>query len=543
MFVLFFAIFIFLFTVFENIFIVWVAFLFCLIGILLFFRKDRAKIISHCSLVIASCFLAIATVRVYNAQYNQWLYGQELAPIKSGTWWPSTIFLWTGHITDRQWQGKYLMEDGKLTYILVSQNNYQIGDRIRLAGNIKTTNDTWWNNHCLDCFVPRNDKGQWFVAVIANAVKQSITGLFHYEFNYDKRLKMKWIHWIIYEQNSIPILVPRPATRDPISSLRISLQSMVKNSYGENKTAWLVLGMLIGDKSQIPKSDYQSFINSGLVHLIAVSGGNIIMIVVFLWFILLRLPFYLRNFVILLCIITYGLLCGMDSSVLRAVIMWGLGMIALFRGRQIDIWRSIAIAFVGMLMYNPYYLVYDVGFLFSFSAIIGLIYFNNSQLSKNSELSKTENQTHSVDSVNQVDQVHKKRSKAAQSLLKIRTYVWKNYLSPSVWATLGILPTMIFFMGKINLLGIVGNLFVLPIVPFVMIYGFVGTVLYHFIPRQGFIQIETRLIQYIYRISQKIWEYGLYMNVEWDRIKYLILIVAIIRFVRKRIKKRLTTNN
>jgi hypothetical protein len=59
-------------------------------------------------------------------------------------------------------------------------------------------------------------------------------------------------------------------------------------------------------------------------------------------------------------------------------------------------------------------------------------------------------------------------------------------------------------MGKINLLGIVGNLFVLPIVPFVMIYGFVGTVLYHFIPRQGFIQIETRLIQYIYRISQKI---------------------------------------
>jgi hypothetical protein len=107
-------------------------------------------------------------------------------------------------------------------------------------------------------------------------------------------------------------------------------------------------------------------------------------------------------------------------------------MIALFRGRQIDIWRSIAIAFVGMLMYNPYYLVYDVGFLFSFSAIIGLIYFNNSQLSKNSELSKTENQTHSVDSVNQVDQVHKKRSKAAQSLLKIRTYVWKNYLSPSV---------------------------------------------------------------------------------------------------------------
>jgi len=50
-------------------------------------------------------------------------------------------------------------------------------------------------------------------------------------------------------------------------------------------------------------------------------------------------------------------------------------MIALFRGRQIDIRRSLSLAFIGMLLYNPYYLVYDVGFLFSFSAIIGLIYF------------------------------------------------------------------------------------------------------------------------------------------------------------------------
>jgi len=134
--------------------------------------------------------------------------------------------------------------------------------------------------------------------------------------------------------------------------------------------------MLIGDKSEIPKSDYQSFIDSGLVHLIAVSGGNVIMIVVFLSFILLRLPFYVRNFVILVSVIIYGFLCGMDSSVLRAVIMGGLGMVALFRGRQLDIRRALSFAFLGMLIVNPYYLAYDVGFLFSFSAIIGLIYFS-----------------------------------------------------------------------------------------------------------------------------------------------------------------------
>jgi competence protein ComEC len=79
--------------------------------------------------------------------------------------------------------------------------------------------------------------------------------------------------------------------------------------------------MLIGDKSQIPESEYQSFINSGLVHLVAVSGGNILMIVVFLQCILLFIPFYPRLGLILLTIIGYGLMCGLDSSVFRAMLM------------------------------------------------------------------------------------------------------------------------------------------------------------------------------------------------------------------------------
>jgi predicted membrane metal-binding protein len=67
--------------------------------------------------------------------------------------------------------------------------------------------------------------------------------------------------------------------------------------------------MLIGDRSQIPESEYQGFINSGLVHLVAVSGGNILMIVVFLQCLLFFLPFYVRLGLILLTITGYGLIC------------------------------------------------------------------------------------------------------------------------------------------------------------------------------------------------------------------------------------------
>jgi competence protein ComEC len=137
--------------------------------------------------------------------------------------------------------------------------------------------------------------------------------------------------------------------------------------------------MLIGDKSQIPESDYQSFINSGLVHLVAVSGGNILMIVVFLQCILLFIPFYPRIGLILLTIIGYSLMCGLDSSVFRAMLMGGLSMLALFWGREINIWRLLSISVFIMLIINPYFLAYDTGFLLSYSALIGIVYFENIQ--------------------------------------------------------------------------------------------------------------------------------------------------------------------
>lgn len=101
------------------------------------------------------------------------------------------------------------------------------------------------------------------------------------------------------------------------------------------------------------------------------------MIVVFLQCILFFLPFYVRIACILVTITGYSLICGMDSSVFRALLMGGLSMVALFRGREINIRRLLSISAIIMLLINPYFLAYDTGFLLSYSAIIGLIYFQN----------------------------------------------------------------------------------------------------------------------------------------------------------------------
>jgi competence protein ComEC len=158
--------------------------------------------------------------------------------------------------------------------------------------------------------------------------------------------------------------------------MRASLQGYVEHIYGQNQYAGLLLGLLIGDKSLIPTDQYNTFVDSGLVHIIAVSGGNIAMVVILLSFLLKRVPLYVRNGLIMLMIIVYAMICGGDSSVVRAAIMGCLTLLALFWGREVSIWRAMKYAFVGILLLNPFSLVYDVGLLLSFSAIIGIVLFN-----------------------------------------------------------------------------------------------------------------------------------------------------------------------
>ena len=122
----------------------------------------------------------------------------------------------------------------------------------------------------------------------------------------------------------------------------------------------LGLGMLIGDRSLFAPSEYKDFISSGLVHLVAVSGGNIAIMVAFASLLLFWVPFSIRIVLLIIVVLGYAYLVGSDSSVIRATIMALLTLAALLPGRQISIWRLLAYAWTLMLLWNPYYLVYDL---------------------------------------------------------------------------------------------------------------------------------------------------------------------------------------
>ncbi len=495
-----------------------VVFVLFLVFLIVRYRNDFLNKPKLLWIILLSFILSISAIVYKDYRYDHQLVENFFKPqIVSQTLemtWQLSHYIWSGQILDTNANGRYILQNPDWDkYIINTSNKYQIWDKLRLA---------------------------WYINSVSMIQNKWFSGMWNREFDYDRRLIMKWYMWNIYENNSVLLDTKQSDNLWLISNIKKSLQSNIVDAYGDGENAWLILGMLIWDKSQISKSDYQNFIDSGLVHIIAVSWGNIIMIVVFLSFILFFLPFYLRNLVILIAIIWYSLVCGLDSSVLRAVIFGGLGILALFAGREMNFWRSVWLVFIVMLLVNPYFLLYDLWFLLSFGAVMGLKIFNQNTTNNSSQSDLQIDKNLSTDKatggwgfVSSIYITIQKR------IIIILIYIYKNYIRPSVWANIGIISIIIFFMWKINLIWFVSNLFVLPIVPFVMIYGFVSVYLYELFPWEGWVWLPNLLIDYIYRVSKISADYGIYLSVDDYIIKYLILILFILWLIKYLVKNKI----
>jgi hypothetical protein len=118
----------------------------------------------------------------------------------------------------------------------------------------------------------------------------------------------------------------------------------------------------------------------------------------------------------------------------------------------------------------------------------------------------------------------------------------KDYVIPTLWATIWVLPIMLFFMWWTNLLWIIANFFVSPIIAIVMIYWFISTILFNILPRDIFIIPEKWLINYIYWISWNTAKFWLFLSANGNWIKYVLLILFIARVVLKEFSKKATND-
>jgi len=147
---------------------------------------------------------------------------------------------------------------------------------------------------------------------------------------------------------------------------------------GEGEYADVAAGLLFGYRDRIDAQTEEMFVNTGSVHLLAVSGMHVVLIYNNLLFFLRLLRFSKKrgerrlSVLAIAGIWVFTFIAGLAASIVRAAVMLSLvvaGSLIRRSGHTVNIVSGGAVV---MLLWEPL-MLYDVGFQLSFAAVMGII--------------------------------------------------------------------------------------------------------------------------------------------------------------------------
>ncbi len=151
------------------------------------------------------------------------------------------------------------------------------------------------------------------------------------------------------------------------------VRQKVKARLSGTKNGAIMYAVLFGDKSDISDDVKSAFANSGVVHLLTVSGLHISFLIALLGFVLkkCRVRGWGNIVVCAAFVIFYSFLCGFTPSVLRAGIMGLVLCMATAFGKRYDGLNALGLAGILILFVRPLFAL-DIGFLMSFFCVFSI---------------------------------------------------------------------------------------------------------------------------------------------------------------------------
>lgn len=269
-------------------------------------------------------------------------------------------------------------------------------------------------------------------------------------------------------------------------------------------------GIVFGDDAVAPP-DYikTSFINSGLLHILAASGMNVAFIFTF-WFIILKflkVPYKPRVLTGMLVVILYTLMTGLGASVIRAALMLLFVLAGKLIDRDTHSVSLLSLVAVLMLIYNPAY-INDVSFQLSFFVTFGLLTTANF-LSKKFE--------------------------------KIPDWIKAPVLIPIV-AQIWIAPIQMFYFNTFSLYSVLANISTVSLLSIISFGGFVSSAISIIPP---FAKITCQVFDFFlnYLLNILIWISNFFANLKFSLIQtthpniiqmliYYIMLIAVTYLIK-----------
>ncbi len=301
-----------------------------------------------------------------------------------------------------------------------------------------------------------------------------------------------------------------------INDARTHITNIFKKTL-DAESAALASGFLYGDTREISLDIYRLFRDSGTLHLLAVSGSNVGLVVLFFVFILRASPCRtnVRIFILLIVILIFSFLAYNQPSVVRASLMASLVLIGKLLQKRVELNNIIAFTALVILLVQPTQL-YDIGFQLSFATAWGLIFF----VPRLADLTK----------------------------ISRRNVFWRYalyLLLTSLIAQIISLPIIAYYFHRVPLVSFVSNLLIVPLVSLIVIGEVILLPVTMLLPVAGiFLGSLLNPILHIVIFLLELFgssKYNLVFNAEpnlyWLVVYYSILILIFLSIQSKRTRR------
>ena len=201
-----------------------------------------------------------------------------------------------------------------------------------------------------------------------------------FQFDYESYLEKKYIyHQVSLKPTELFLISDNTHTVfGYANATRQFINSKLKKYHFKPDELAVINALFLGQRQDLSEDIYSDYRNAGAIHILAISGLHIGVILILLNWVLKpmeRLKFgkLQKTILILIILWSFAVIAGLTASVTRAVTMFSIVAIANNLKRPTNIYNTLAISIFVILLLNPLY-IFDVGFQLSYMAVLAIVY-------------------------------------------------------------------------------------------------------------------------------------------------------------------------
>ncbi|WP_348636545.1 ComEC/Rec2 family competence protein [Mariniflexile litorale] len=284
------------------------------------------------------------------------------------------------------------------------------------------------------------------IFISKTAFKDLTPPLNPHQFNYKTYLQKKYIYHQIFTLKASLFKVKSEKTTlfGVANNIRNYINKKLKNYRFKPDELAIINALLLGQRQDISEEVYTSYTNAGAIHILAISGLHIGIILLLLQFIFkpierLKHGKLIKTLLLVTVLWSFALIAGLSASVTRAVTMFSIIAFAMNLKRPTNIFNTLALSMFVILLFKPL-LLFDVGFQLSYLAVCAIVCLDP---------------------------------------LLYKLWKTKYWLSDKLWHTLtvtisaqfGVIPLSLYYFHQFPSLFFLSNLVIIPLLGIILSYG------------------------------------------------------------------------